>query len=263
MLANVAGCPALADATLFVDDFYDFTAYERKLLAAVAAAVGRTEVALLLDPDDPAAVDLDVPPSEMSVFHRTLRAYRGLRAAMKGLPIEPSLTLRTVHRPPALAAVERRPVPPGRPRVPRGRGQAAIDVFRRPRRPGRGGRRRPADPRRRRRRHHPATATCALLVRSLADYQEIVDASFGEHGIRYFADHRRTARHHPLLQMVRGCLLVARSGWPTDAAMTLAKCGLVGLTDDAADELENYVLQSRVRGRPPGSRPSRGRSAAS
>ena len=88
-----------------------------------------------------------------------------------------------------------------------------------------------------------------MLVRSLADYRELVDASFGEHDIPYFADHRRSAGHHPLLQAVRSCLLIARGNWPPEATMALAKSGLVGLSDDQADELENYVLQHRLTGR--------------
>ena len=110
VLDRVAGCPALAEATLFADDFYDFTGYERKLLSAVAAAVARTEIAVLLDPDDPAVSDPAVPPSELSVFHRTTRAYRSLLKAMRdaSVPVEPALTLRgTMGRTDALAAVER------------------------------------------------------------------------------------------------------------------------------------------------------------
>ena len=44
--------------------------------------------------------------------------------------------------------------------------------------------------------------------------------------------------HHPLLQMVRSVLLIARHGWPHDAVMSLVKSGLAGFTDDQADELE-------------------------
>ena len=246
VLDRVAHCSALAGATLFVDDFYDFTAYERQLLAAVAAAVGRTEIAMMVDPDDPAVADAGVAPSDLSVFHRTARAYRSLRVALRdgGVAVEPTLAMRTVHRPPGLTAVERGlfargTAPPA----------ATIEFFDAPDAP--------AEVDAVARQIRAATAggsvrfrDVAVLVRSLGDYQEIVDASFGEHGITYFADHRRPAGHHPLLQMVRACLLIARGNWPHEAVMSLAKSGLVGLSDDDADELENYVLQHRLKGRP-------------
>jgi ATP-dependent helicase/nuclease subunit B len=270
VLKEVANCRALAGATLFVDGFYDVTAYERKLLAAVAAVVDRAEIALLLDPDDPAASDFDLPPSDLSVFHRTLRAYRGLRVAMRerGLSIEPPLILRGMHgRTANLTELERGLFAPDRlaggpaRRVPRGRGDiddrgpqagrlngGAIDFFDAP------DARAEVDAVARQIRAAVADGTVrfrdvAVLVRSLSDYREIVHASFGEHGIGYFADHRRSAVHHPLLQVVRASLLVARNNWPHEATMTLAKSGLVGLDDDQADALENYVLQHRIRGR--------------
>ena len=244
VLDRVAHCPALAGAELFVDDFYDFTAGERKLLAAVAAAVDRTEIALLLDPDDPAATDAAVPPSDLSVFHRTARGYRSLRATFRdaGLSVDAPLPLRQVHRPPPLATVERglfaKAVPPG----------AAIERFDAP------DLRAEVDAVARQIRAATADGTVryrdvAVLVRSLGDYAEIIAASFGEHGIRHFADHRRPATHHPLLQLIRSALLIARGGnWPHEAVMTLAKCGLSGLSDDEADALENYVLRHRLRG---------------
>ena len=263
VLKQVAHCPALSGATLFVDDFFDFTAYERKLLAAVAAAVDRTEVALLLDPDDPAVTDLNVPPADLSVFHRPLRAYRGLRAAMRDLPIEPAMTLRGPHdRVPDLIALERglfpasrSPVAPDGPHSSIARAfpagttaQPSVELFTAP------DVRAEVDAVARQIRAAVADGRLrfrdvAVLVRSLSDYREVVAASFAEHGVSHFADHRRPAGHHPLLQLVRAALLIARGDWPHEAAMTLAKSGLVGLDDDQADELENYVLQHRLRGR--------------
>ena len=51
----------------------------------------------------------------------------------------------------------------------------------------------------------------AVLMRSIDDYEELIGASFVEHGIPYFADRRRTAGHHPLLQFTRAALQIASS----------------------------------------------------
>ncbi len=88
----------------------------------------------------------------------------------------------------------------------------------------------------------------AVLTRNLESYAELIDASFGEHGIKYFVDRRRVAAHHPLPQVVRAVFLAALHHWQHDAMMTLLKSGLCGLTLDEADEIENYVLMHRIRG---------------
>jgi ATP-dependent helicase/nuclease subunit B len=247
VLDRVRQCPALRSAVLFVDDVYDLTAYERTLLAGVADVVDRTEIALLLDPHDPGVLGAgDLP--ELSVFHRTARTYRALRRAFEATPVEPPLVLRAVHgRAPQLAAVERElfttsadrsdgAIPSSVEFLDAPDARAEVDAVARQVRAATtlGGLR---------------YRDVAVLVRSLDDYREIVEASFREHGIPYFADHRRSAGHHPLLQMVRAALLVVRNDWPAEAVMTLAKCGLTGLSDDEADRLENYVLQHRLRGR--------------
>ncbi len=88
----------------------------------------------------------------------------------------------------------------------------------------------------------------AVLVRDLEHYHELIAAGFGEHGIRFFADRRRTAAHHPVLQFVRSLFALARGNWPHEAVMALVKSGLAGLSPEEADELENYVLLHRIHG---------------
>src|SRR5439155_22246944 len=87
-----------------------------------------------------------------------------------------------------------------------------------------------------------------VLARDLDHYQDLIDASFREHGIPYFADRRRSAAHHPLPQVIRAIFLLALHDWSHDAVMTLIKSGLCGLNLDQADEVENYVLLHRIRG---------------
>jgi ATP-dependent helicase/nuclease subunit B len=88
----------------------------------------------------------------------------------------------------------------------------------------------------------------AVLVRGLENYHQIIAASFDEHEIPFFVDRRRSAAHHPVLQLLRGALEAARADWNHDAVVALMKTGLAGLSLDEADELENYVLLHRVRG---------------
>ena len=89
----------------------------------------------------------------------------------------------------------------------------------------------------------------SVLARSLKTYLPHVAASFEEHGIAYFVDRRRAASHHPLVQLLRSALHIAQTHWSHDAVASLLKTGLADLSLDEADELENYVLLHRVRGR--------------
>jgi ATP-dependent helicase/nuclease subunit B len=247
VLQRVTECAPLKEATLFVDDFYDFTGYEQKLLVAVARTCRLTEIALLADPDSPVVRNPHALPDDLSVFHRTERTYRSLYWALHEakVPIDPPMLLREPKRfgAPGLVDLERNlfgesfsnhqftsdieflDAPDARTEV-----DAAARRIRLALRNG------------------LRLREIALLVRDINDYQELIDASFAEHDLPYFVDRRRTAAHHPLLQFVRACLLIARHGWPHDAVMVLLKTGLAGVSDLEADELENYVLRHRIRG---------------
>ena len=247
ILKRVADCSLLKNAEFFLDDFFDFTAHERRLITAIAGTAAHTFISLLIDPQSQAIQNPAAILSDLSMFHRTERTYQTLRDSLikAAVTIDPPVFLQGNHRftSPALLGIEKdlfsnNTVPSLDP---------AIQAMETP------DARSEVDAVARRIRTTVAQGIryrhIGVLVRDLADYQEMIDASFAEHGLPYFADHRRTAAHHPLLQMVRAALLIARHGWPHDAVMSLAKSGLSGLTDDQADELENYVLQHRIRGR--------------
>ena len=247
ILKRAADYSLLTKAQLFVDDFYDFSAHERKLLVAIAGIVPRTVISLLIDPNSDAIKNPGGVLSDLSVFHRTERTYHSLLNAFgeAAVRIEPPVLLleNHRHRSPDLTAIERALFTPtvDAPAITAIESFDAADI------------RAEVDAVARRIRAAVGNGLryrqIGLLVRDLSGYQEIINASFSEHGLPYFADHRRTAGHHPLLQFVRAALAIARHNWPHEAVMSLLKSGLSGLTDDQVDELENYVLRHRIRGR--------------
>lgn len=89
----------------------------------------------------------------------------------------------------------------------------------------------------------------AVLARRIDLYHPLLARTFEEQGLAYFVDRRRTGAHHPLLQLLRATLAVARSDWNHDALFSLLKTGLAGAGLEEVDALENYVLLHRVRGR--------------
>jgi ATP-dependent helicase/nuclease subunit B len=247
ILKRVADCSLLKDAQVFVDDFYDFTAHERAMITAIAEVSSRMVISLLIDGQSAAVKNPAGVLADLSPFHRTERTYQSLLASLQSaaVPVDPPVLLRYSQRYTAagLAAIEQCLFTAETSSIAFDSIECieAADL------------RGEVDAVARRIKSAIASGLryrqIGVLVRDLSQYQQIISASFAEHGLPFFADHRRTAGHHPLLQMVRAMLQIARHGWPTDAVMVLAKSGLAGLTGDQADELENYVLRHRIRGR--------------
>jgi ATP-dependent helicase/nuclease subunit B len=244
ILERVGNCSLLKNATLFVDDFFDFTGYEQKLLVAVATVCQEAQIALLFDPKSPIVGNIHHQSDELSLFHRTERTYRSLQFALleAGARVDPPLILREPKRfvVAGLAELERNLFAESSPYGGEGielmeaaDARSEVDMVAREIRAElqRGLRLR----------------DIAVLMRDVNDYQELIGASFGEHGLTYFMDRRRTAEHHPVLQFCRSCLLIAQNGWPHEAVMMLLRTGLAGISEDEADELENYVLRHRIR----------------
>jgi ATP-dependent helicase/nuclease subunit B len=249
VLQSVEHCRPLQNAQFFVDGFVEFNEYERQMLAGLAKVAREMEITLLVDPDSPVVKDPHKLPDELGRFHRTESTFRKLWFTFTEQDIEP--TVEPLKKPtrfvqPAIANLElnlshaltRKPIPSTV-----SDGVAFIEA------PDR-------------RSEVDAAARLvhawldeglrlreiAVLMRDLESYQDLIDASFREHGITYFVDRRRPATHHPLLQLVRSLFMLAHANWPHDAVVTILKSDLAGLDLNEADELENYVLAHRIIG---------------
>lgn len=250
VLRSIAQCDSLRGSSIYVDGFFEYDQDERLTLRALAKTSSEMEITLTADPDSPAIADPHHLPDEMDLFHQTLDAYRRLYFCFKedDLLIAPPVLLRQVRRfeSPELAGLESHwmktppaDAPAAAPggleliQAPHRRAEAEAAADRVRELVGQGLRYR----------------DIAILCRDLDQYHELLGAAFVEHEIPYFADHRRGMTHHPLLEMLRCILAIARRPWPSDALMMLSKTGLVkGIDLDAADRLENYVLRHRIRG---------------
>ena len=248
LLETVETCGLLRGATVYVDAFYDFSFFEREILARLAKAARALYLTL---PIDPAAEVLENPhlnPADLSVFHRTEKAYRLLWHALvnRGVRVEPPVILERPWRfvNPSLGLLEKSLTAP-RPPIYTGAPQHVTFVEAPDRRAE-------VDAVARQIRAWLADGLrlrdIGVIARGAEDYREVLDASFAEHGIPFFIDRRRSAMHHPLVQFARSAVAVALRDWPHDAAISLLKGGLAGASTDDADAVENYVLQHRIRG---------------
>lgn len=247
VLDCVEGWNRMRNADAYIDGFLEFTDFERRMIASMTKVCRSVEVTMLLDPDSPTLSDPREPDDELNPFHRTEQAYWRLwrtltdRQILPAAPVilrkvwrfaddslrhvETHLLARSAAEPRSCEGVTLIEAPDRRLEVDAAARQVREWV--------RGGMR---------------YRDIAVLARDLGEYHELVAASFREHAIPHFADRRRPAAHHPLLQLTRALFLTAIHNWPHDAAMTLAKSGLAGLSFDESDELENYVLLHRIHG---------------
>lgn len=245
--AALSRCSFLGRCAIYVDGFLEFTDYERRILVGAAKAGATIEISLLVDPGSPTVANPDVMPDELSLFHRTEETYRKLYFAFQeqGIPMEPPVRLETVRRfeSGALRSIESSLFADPLAAAADSEGIELIEAPNREEEVN-------ATARRIRSllKEGLRLRDIAVIVRDLDAYHALIDAGFREHAIPYFVDRRRTASHHPLLQFLRSAVRIALFDWPHDAAMTLLRSGLAGVSLYDADGLENYVLQHRIGG---------------
>lgn len=89
----------------------------------------------------------------------------------------------------------------------------------------------------------------AVIVRSLAGYDERLRRVFTRYGIPFFLDRREPVTHHPLAELTRYALRMVAFGWQHDDWFGALKTGLVDADEAAIDRLENEALARGWRGR--------------
>jgi ATP-dependent helicase/nuclease subunit B len=249
ILIAIDGCTLFKDADVSIDAFYDFTDFERKLIAGVAKACRSMQIAITLDPDSPTLNDPDKFPDELSPLHRTETTHHRLWRELRNQSVEivDPLILRDIHR---FASSDLRAIEQtfaGKPVAARA-DAPAIRMIEAP------DRRAEVDAAAREIREllrEDATLRLrdvVVLARDLTDYHELIEAAFSEHSLPSFADRRRPASHHPIIQLARCALQIARGDWPLEPVLCIAKTGIAAVSPSEADLLENYVLTHRIRG---------------
>lgn len=96
----------------------------------------------------------------------------------------------------------------------------------------------------------------AILMRQTDVYHDLLKTIFQDYDIPVFIDEKRTMLNHPLIELIRSLFDIVESNWRYDAVFRVLKTGFIPstdskypLTNDAIDELENYVLEYGIRSR--------------
>ncbi|MDO6449281.1 helicase-exonuclease AddAB subunit AddB [Oceanobacillus profundus] len=96
----------------------------------------------------------------------------------------------------------------------------------------------------------------AIFIRQTDVYHDLIQTIFDDHDIPVFIDEKRTMLNHALIEFIRSMLDIVEGNWRYDAVFRVLKTGFIPvsnqkfpLTNDAIDELENYVLEYGIRSR--------------
>ncbi|MCC7291309.1 MAG: exodeoxyribonuclease V subunit gamma [Phycisphaerales bacterium] len=88
----------------------------------------------------------------------------------------------------------------------------------------------------------------AVIARDLAPYHDLLAAALTARGVPYFIDRRRPIAHHPLIELLRALTAMAAEPYRLEWMRLLLKTGLAELTVEAADELENFLIEHGLTG---------------
>ncbi len=232
---------------VIVDDFFDFAAYERSLIAALGATAQETLIALPMDTRSPLLKDPNLLPAELGLFRRTEQAYRALWFDLKkanAVVNAPTLlkepkrfereSLRSIESQFELLAPRPKAKTEGVHFVCCADPADEVDSAARRIKSAITGKYRLRD--------------VCVLARSIGNYAPLIESSFREHGIGFFLDRRRSALHHPLVRTVQAILQIVQTRWANDAVFDLVSAGLTDLEDGQLDLLQDYVSTHLISG---------------
>ncbi|MBS4021919.1 MAG: helicase-exonuclease AddAB subunit AddB [Dethiobacter sp.] len=235
-------------SSIWVDGFAGFTPQEYCILAALLKTAHQIEITLCLDPERP--VDA---PAENELFYPTLYTYRQLRqlAGKAGVKAQPMLVLPQKGIEPRFTASEALThlesvllTVPGSiydkktehlRLVSASNRRAEVETAAR-------------DILRQVRNNDWRYREIAVVLRDLNPYSDLVTAVFNYYGIPFFLDERRTATHHPLVELLRSALSAALSNFRHEDVFHMLKTDLFKLSRTSVDKLENYVLAHGIYG---------------
>jgi len=262
-------CDWLVGADLWVDGFASLSGQESLTLAALAGLCRRVEITALMDPVVHAQAARPVGLSAARLFSRTRRTHEDLCRLLldAGLTVEEPLFFSSKSPPrfahsPRLRQLERLLFASDAPMGESGGGDARLTDT--------GGSGAPDSeielielPSRRVEVDFAVARICrwvqdvpqpyryrdvAIIVRDLELYQDLLTAALRARGIPFFVDRRRMTAHHPLVELLRCAVAMAAEDMSLDSVRTALKTGLLDISVEAADELENYILARRIAG---------------
>jgi len=88
----------------------------------------------------------------------------------------------------------------------------------------------------------------ALVSNDMENYGLLVERVFQEYGIPYFLDQKKSIMNNPIVECILSALEIIRRGYRYEDVFRYLKAGFSGLTVEAYEILENYVLRYGIQG---------------
>ena len=251
-------CDWLHGAELWVDGFASLSGQETLILIELVRLCSQTEITAMFDPTMYASSESS-PAAEGTegLFGKTFQTYGDLHASLvqAGLEVGDPLLLNPIPPPrfqghAALAELERRlvhgesvespdaTIPPmdvELVELPSRRVEVDYAVARLLQWV--------QDPAR-----HYRYRDIALIVRDLEPYHDLLSEALTARDIPFFIDRRRPVAHHPLVELLRSIAALATERLSLESVRIALKTGLMPITTEAADELENYLIAHGLSG---------------
>lgn len=88
----------------------------------------------------------------------------------------------------------------------------------------------------------------SVVCRNIEDYYKIISVIFNDYNIPYFIDKKIKLLSNPLIMLITSAFEIFLKNWSYESVFKYLKTGLSGINIEYIDILENFVLESGVKG---------------
>ncbi len=88
-----------------------------------------------------------------------------------------------------------------------------------------------------------------IIARDINSYEGIIDCELENNGLPFFMSRRTDITTKPLFKLILAALAIKNKGWRFNDVISYVKTGLVGISFDECDILENYASAWNINGR--------------
>lgn len=88
----------------------------------------------------------------------------------------------------------------------------------------------------------------AIVTGNIEEYGRLLEREFDKSNISYFIDHNRELLNNPFVEMLRSLLDIFKHNFDYESVFRFLRCGLVNVSSEEIDILENYIIAFGIRG---------------
>ena len=86
-----------------------------------------------------------------------------------------------------------------------------------------------------------------VIASDIKSYETYIRCVFGEYGLPYFIDQRKSMRNHPLIELIVCAAKCITDGFSLSDVLGYLKSGLTGVRENEIEKLENYCIANGVK----------------